>query len=93
LAIKVMGQKQIDLTSHHPKGVELFLADPWDQVITVCDGAKEVCPHFTGLTKTRLHLGFEDPALLPGTLEERIRGFEQIRDQIETTFWNWSQRL
>lgn len=93
LAIEVMAQKQIDLSLHRPKGVEQFLSEPWDFVITVCDGAQETCPVFGGQVKTRLHLGFEDPAALQGSQAERLLGFQKIRDQIESTFWNWSHSL
>ena len=93
LALEVMAQKQIDLSLHRPKGVEQFLSEPWDFVITVCDGAQETCPVFGGQVKTRLHLGFEDPAALQGSQAERLLGFQKIRDQIESTFWNWSHSL
>lgn len=46
-AIKVMEEVGIDLTTHHSKGMEPFLEQNFDYVITVCDHAKEVCP-FSG---------------------------------------------
>jgi len=86
LAIKVMAEKGIDLHSHHPEHVEVYLDKPFDYVITVCGGAKESCPVFTGNVKHRLHIGFEDPAEATGTEEEVLAVFRTIRDQIERDF-------
>lgn len=86
LAIKVMKEVEIDLSSHHPQSVEKFLNDSFDYVITVCDNAKEACPVFVGKVKNRLHLGFEDPAEATGTEEEILSEFRRIRDEIKTTF-------
>ena len=43
-----MKEKGIDLTGHYPKKVDEFLGESFDYVITVCGGAKENCPVFTG---------------------------------------------
>jgi arsenate reductase len=55
-------------------------------VITVCDGAKEACPVFTGRVKNRLHIGFEDPAKTRGTEEEVIPVYRKVRDEIAFEF-------
>ena len=55
LAVQVMREKGIDLSANRPKKVDEFLARPFDYVITVCDGAKESCPLFTGQVKHRVH--------------------------------------
>ena len=68
-AVKVMKEAGIDISSQKPESVDLYLADSFDYVITVCDGAKEVCPVFTGNVKHRIHIGFEDPASAKGTDE------------------------
>jgi len=66
-AVEVMAEKGIDISANQPKSVDLFVDQPFDYVITVCDGAKEVCPVFTGKVEHRLHIGFEDPADATGT--------------------------
>ena len=38
----------IDISSHFPKNVGIYLNDTWDYVITVCGGANETCPMFIG---------------------------------------------
>jgi arsenate reductase len=86
VAIEVMEEKGIDLSSGHPKPVEQFINTPFDYVITVCDGAKEACPVFTGKVKHRLHIGFDDPAEATGTPEEIKKVFLRVRDEIERDF-------
>ena len=91
-AVKVMAEKGIDITGEHPKLVDQFLDHEFDYVITVCDGAKEVCPVFTGKVCHRLHIGFEDPSDQKGTEEEVMPGYREIRDQIEEAFRNFSKK-
>lgn len=86
LAVLVMKEIGIDVSSNKPKNVEEFLHRPFDYVITVCDNAKETCPAFTGKVRKRLHVGFDDPAGAIGTDEERIAAFRRIRDEIRERF-------
>jgi arsenate reductase len=85
-AIRVMAEKGIDLTGEHPKLVDQFIADEFDYVVTVCDGAREVCPVFTGKVKHRIHIGFDDPADAVGTDEEILPVYRRVRDEIEVGF-------
>jgi arsenate reductase len=85
-AIRVMAEKGIDITAESPKLVDQFIADEFDYVITVCDGAREVCPVFTGKVQHRIHIGFEDPADAVGTDEEVLPVYRKIRDQIAEKF-------
>ncbi len=86
VAIEVMEEKGIDLGNGHPKPVEIFINTPFDYVITVCDGAKEACPVFTGKVKHRLHIGFDDPAEAIGSVAEIKAVFTRVRDEIERDF-------
>lgn len=53
-----------------------------DFIITVCDNAAgEVCPHWPGHPATA-HWGFEDPAAVEGTDQEKRAAFEKIFRQI-----------
>jgi len=85
-AVQVMKEVGIDISNGYPKSVNLFTKDKFDYVITVCDGAKEVCPVFTGEVKHRLHIGFEDPADAKGTPEEILPVYRKVRDQIREQF-------
>jgi arsenate reductase len=88
-AIQVMAEFGIDLNKNTPKSVSQFLAEEFDYVITVCGGAKESCPAFIGNVKSRLHIGFDDPAEVKGTEEEIIFEFRKIRDEIINEFYNF----
>ncbi|MCX6271238.1 MAG: arsenate reductase ArsC [Bacteroidetes bacterium] len=76
----------IDISGNKPKNVNLFVAEPFDYVITVCGGAKEVCPAFTGDVKNRLHIGFDDPADATGTEDDILNEYRRIRDEIKVGF-------
>lgn len=92
-AIKVMAEVGIDIEGEHPKLVDQFIRDEFDYVITVCDGAREVCPVFTGKVKQRVHIGFDDPADATGTDEEIIPVYRRVRDEIAERFRNFPAPL
>ncbi len=80
-AIEVMQEVGIDISSHHSKSVDEFVAQQFDYIITVCDNAKENCPVFPGRNE-RVHWSIEDPAATQGSVEERKAVFRRIRDEI-----------
>ena len=80
-AVKVMNEAGIDISKNKPKNVDIYLYEPWDYVITVCDDAKETCPFFPG-AKNQLHKPFEDPARAKGSNEEILSAFRKTRDEI-----------
>jgi arsenate reductase len=88
-AVKVMGEVGIDIGGQKPEPVEKYLNESFDYVITVCDGAKEICPVFTGEVKHRLHIGFEDPAAARGTEAEALPIYRKVRDQIKERFYEF----
>ncbi len=60
-----------------------------DFIITVCDNAAgEVCPIWPGHPSTA-HWGFEDPAAVEGSDEEKRAAFERIFRQIGTRMRNF----
>lgn len=85
-AVAVMKETGIDISKHTSDSVELYLDEEWDYVITVCGGANEACPAFTGKVKHRLHLGFDDPSHSTGTDEFIHSEFIRVRDQIKDGF-------
>jgi len=86
LAVKVMHEEWIDIGGYRPKSVGEFIDRPFDWVVTVCDGAKESCPLFTGEVKHRVHIGFDDPAEAEGSREEQLAVFRRVRDEINLRF-------
>ncbi|MBO5809461.1 MAG: arsenate reductase ArsC [Bacteroidales bacterium] len=85
-AIEVMKEVGVDISNHRPKSVEIYLNDEWDYVITVCGGANESCPMFTGNVKHRLHIGFDDPSDAIGADEFVMSEFRRVRDEIKEKF-------
>lgn len=92
-AIKVMSELGVDLSQNYPKSVDGFLNQTFDYVITVCGGAKESCPVFTGNVKKNIHIGFDDPADAEGTEEAIFFEFRRIRDEILRDFFTFWQRV
>lgn len=90
-AVKVMKEMGIDISKNRPKTVEKYIDEPFDYVITVCDGAKEICPVFTGKVKNQIHIGFEDPADAKGTEKEVLPVYRRIRDEILVDFFAFYQ--
>jgi arsenate reductase len=80
-AIAVMKEIGIDIAGQRSKHVDEFNGTGFDFVLTVCDQANEACPMFPDAT-LRLHHGFEDPAALSGSEEERLVMFRRVRDEI-----------
>ena len=78
-AIQVMHEVGIDISTHTPTSVGIYLNDEWDYVITVCGGANETCPMFVGKVGKRLHIGFDDPAH-----STDINEFRRVRDEIKS---------
>jgi protein-tyrosine-phosphatase len=73
-AIRLMGEKSIDLTPHRSKGLgDLPPAVVWDYVVTM--GCGDACPRLP----TRHRLDWELPD--PKDLEDE--GFRHVRDRIE----------
>ena len=74
LTERVLDEAGLDHGWARSKSVNEFLGQHFDYVITVCDQARQACPVFPGVHET-LHWGYEDPAAVEGTEEERLRAF------------------
>jgi arsenate reductase len=86
-AVEVMKEAGIDISHHTSDPISRYLGETWDYVITVCGGANEVCPTFSGNVKHRLHIGFDDPSHATGS-DEFIRSeFIRVRDEIREAFY------
>lgn len=87
-AVEVMMETGVDISHHTSDSVEKYLGEEWDYVITVCGGANESCPAFTGKVKHRLHIGFDDPSDAQGTPEFIRSEYLRVRDEIKIAFLN-----
>lgn len=85
LVVEVMREEGLDLSQKLPQSVfDLFRQGRlYKYVVTVCEASREEqCPVFPGVTN-RLHLPFDDPSQLQGTLAEKLEATRAIRDQIK----------
>ncbi len=85
LAIQVMREIGLDISTHHSKHLNEFLTEPVETVITVCGNADQACPLFPGQLN-RHHWGFDDPAHAAGTDAEKLQVFRRVRDEIQRVF-------
>lgn len=85
-AVQVMKELDIDISGHTSDPVDNYTNESWDYVITVCHGANEICPAFTGNVKHRLHIGFNDPTKAIGTEEFVRTEFLKVRNEIKASF-------
>jgi arsenate reductase len=83
LTERVLAEAGLSTAGLRSKSVEEFLGQAFDYVITVCDQAREACPVFPGSANT-LHWGYDDPAAVEGTDEERMHAFRGVFTQMAT---------
>jgi L-amino acid N-acyltransferase YncA/protein-tyrosine-phosphatase len=86
-AVEVMADVGIDISHHRPESVATYMNDEWDYVITVCGGANESCPAFSGKVKNRLHIGFDDPSDAEGSPEFIRSEYIRVRNEIRAAFY------
>lgn len=81
LAVKAMAEVGIDIANYTSNIIDIDYLNSADLVITLCGDANDRCP-MTPPNVTRVHWGFPDPAKATGTLEEKWRVFQDVRDGI-----------
>jgi len=80
-AVAAMAELGVDISGQESESLELYLGEPFDFVVTVCDDASEACPVFPG-AKSRLHWSFIDPSRATGSDEERLEVFRRVLNEI-----------
>ncbi len=83
LAIQAMAEFGIDISRQQSKTLDGYLDQPFDEVITVCDAAAEVCPVFPGATHRR-HWSFPDPSKATGSEDKQLAVYRRVRDEIRS---------
>jgi len=81
LAIRVMDDLGIDMSSDRSKSIDDFSNETFDYVITVCDHASQNCPTFPG-TPTRLHWPTDDPFDAKGDEGAQLAEYRRVRDEL-----------
>jgi arsenate reductase len=82
LAVKVMQEVGVDISTQRSKGLDEIPVEQIDQLITLCGDAAETCPTLP-TQAARLHWPLTDPAAVDGTEEQVLPVFRQVRDQIK----------
>lgn len=84
LAVEVMNEAGIDISTHSSQIVDELSGIPWDIVVTVCDSARERCPYLPGAHRL-IHHSFDDPPRLSASLprEEALVIYRRVRDEIK----------
>src|SRR5258706_5468152 len=85
LAIQVMKEIGIDISSHRSKSLTEFLSRKIETVITVCSQADQLCPVFPGQVN-RYHWPCDDPAKAEGSDDEKLQKFREVRDALRAVF-------
>lgn len=94
LAVKVMSEVGIDISSHESNTLEDFKETHFDIVFTVCSDADQNCPHMPA--SRVIHVGFDDPPRLTREIsdEEAILAvYRRVRDQIKSFVESLDERL
>jgi arsenate reductase len=79
--VEVMAEAGVDISRQRSKAVDEFLGEEFDYVITLCDNARELCPHFPGQGK-RLHWPIDDPYGF--SLDDYRRARDEVRARVES---------
>lgn len=82
IAIAVMREIGIDISSQVSKEIDLELLKKMDIVITLCDNAEIACPT-TPPGVNRIHWSIKDPVGTIGTKEDILNEFGKARDEIK----------
>jgi protein-tyrosine-phosphatase/DNA-binding transcriptional ArsR family regulator len=81
-AIRVMRERGIDLRSRRSKHLNIFAADQFDYVITLCDKVREVCPEFPG-HPGYVHWSIPDPAAAGDDEQATLPAFREVAAELE----------
>ncbi len=88
LAVAVMAEAGVDISSQRSESILEYLADPPDLVVSVCDRAEASCPVFPGRVQRQRWL-FPDPARAEGSEAEVLSVFRRVRDDIRARIEAW----
>ena len=85
LAILVMAEIGIDISTYRSKHWDEFLTRHVETVITVCGQVGRGYPQFSD-PMNRYHWGFDDPAIAEGSEAAKLKVFRRVRDEMQWIF-------
>ncbi len=92
LALIAMAERGIDISRQYSKSIEQYRDEVFDYVVTLSDAAKDYWPTYTDEERTT-HWNVRDPVDAEGTLEERMKVFREVRDELERRVKQWLSEL
>ena len=96
LAIQVMQEIGIDISSQQPKAVDLFLGKTViHYLIVVCNKAESTCPRiWPNLPdEKRYYWPVNDPAAIAIATEEQLAVFREVRDELQENITLWLKEV
>jgi protein-tyrosine-phosphatase/DNA-binding transcriptional ArsR family regulator len=91
-AVRVMASRGVDISANASTYLDEFARSRFDQVITLCDKVREVCPEFPGPAEA-VHWSIPDPSAAGDTDEESYPAFEQLAADLEVRIRHLIARL
>jgi protein-tyrosine-phosphatase len=82
-AVRVMRDRGIDIGDRRAKHIDELAAERFDEVITLCDRVREVCPEFPS-APNRVHWSIPDPALDGPDDKSSFPAFVRVADELTT---------
>jgi protein-tyrosine-phosphatase/DNA-binding transcriptional ArsR family regulator len=82
MAIRVMAERGVDISSRPTKPLTRFARSRFDRVITLCDKVREICPDFPG-APVAAHWSIPDPVAMGGGDMVTLCAFRNAADDIE----------
>jgi protein-tyrosine-phosphatase/DNA-binding transcriptional ArsR family regulator len=81
-AVRVMAEHGVDISERPTKHLSVFANTRFDEVITLCDKVREICPEFPGQPAVT-HWSMADPAAEGDTNTRSYPAFCGIADELE----------
>jgi protein-tyrosine-phosphatase/DNA-binding transcriptional ArsR family regulator len=81
-AVRVMAEHGIDIAGRPTKHLSVFADTRFDQVITLCDKVREICPEFPGQPAVS-HWSMADPAAEGNSDAKSYPAFRRTADDLE----------
>jgi ArsR family transcriptional regulator, arsenate/arsenite/antimonite-responsive transcriptional repressor / arsenate reductase (thioredoxin) len=80
-AVRVMGERGIDISGRSSKHLSEFAEERFDHVVSLCDRVREVCPEFRDGPEL-IHWSIPDPAREGRNDAEAYPAFERTADEL-----------
>jgi arsenate reductase (thioredoxin) len=90
LTLRVLKESGIDTAGLRSKDSSEFLGKMRvNHLIIVCENAQQSCPRIFPGMMNKEYWPFDDPPAFPGTDEEKLAKFREVRDQIDERIQQW----